>query len=653
MLVDLRSEGFEPSSGTAMLDTDGTSNLYPDQTELVAARAGGLPPLRRDVGDVESRDPLSAYPHVGPYTIRLFTDARKSEVNPGGIADGKVLSDSPPVGGYEELERRAAEGYARGANPNHIFRSAVERVVTYENVGGVMEFPEGTSAYAAALKLREHQEHTVSDGRRTYIVRHSSDGRFRREDVYPHDVWGIIKGYNATGDIGKIVDVADILARESLRKGYPSNGVIVDEKGDTPNYFDGRTQRPSLFYIIRVLGEHYGDEAYTHPPYLRAMERLWEHFNPAPDLLATQNRGSFHAYQRGGVTPEGWPFSIWGDDTNNGKRYEDYLPRLECVKEDLETAELAAKRAAPADRARVRAETYVHIAAAAGSGRDFDQDRWADGKDLSYINTTNIIPLDLQCEMADAAEVLSYAWSAVRRQAEARGDFQTAKQAYIKELYYADNREARFKFIRKYGIDPQTGVPHDVELLNPTASYDSLRTYSGFRRTPIISSTNTMAPIYSGALDLRLTMAAKRAAERELLDRGGLASTNSRRRDRGQWAGDEAWMIDQREAACATAHGSARFMDESPDDAEELIEFGEKIQTRAINAVQRRLDLTHTFPEHWNARDPDEVPAASEYPHQPNLAMTAEGTVELIHTNLRQKAAKLAPSAGRFVVARS
>jgi hypothetical protein len=550
-------------NGHATLDTAPVTELFDEGPELPLDES--LPRLRHDIGDVGEIHPRVAPPHthVGHATIRLLVDVIKSETNPDGIRDGKEaadgLADSQLVGDYNDLEGRIVDGYAQGKHPNQIYREVAGEPVNYENTSGVMVFPPGMPAYAAAMELRGHQERIVSDGRREYTIRNASDGRFRREHAYPHDVRGIGKGLMATGNIDKVVDLLDIQVRDTLRNGHPSNGIIIDKKEGSLNYFDSRSQRNSMFYLIRLLGEHYGEDVFVHEPYLQAMESLWEHFNPPFPAEMQRATGRFVGYRRGILTPEGWPLSRWGDDTNNGKLHEEYLPRLEMAKADLKTADEAASRVAPQDRARVRAETLVSIQAAAESGRDFDLDRFAGGKDISYIETTNIIPIDLQCELADAAEVLALSWDIYRRRAEARGDTQGAQYALQKVIYYTDDRSMRIKAINKYGYNKKTGGFHDIRLSHSSASYDSLSTFDDYQQTDVISSSNNMAPLLSGATSLERSLSAKRIAERELLDRGGLASTNSHSSKHGQWAGDEAWMIDQCEAASGSAHAAARF----------------------------------------------------------------------------------------------
>lgn len=615
-----------------------------------------LPRLRNDIGEIHPRV-APPHTHVGRATVQLLVDVIKSDENPGGIKDGKEaadgLADSQLVSDFKELEGRIATGYAEGRHPNQIYRDVAGEPVNYENSGSVMVFPPGAPAYEAAIDLRGHQERKVSDGKREYSVRNASDGRFRREDAYPHDARGIGKGLMATGDIDKVIDLLDIQVRDTLRNGHPSNGIIIGKKEGSINYFDSRSQRNSLFYLVRLLGERYGEEVFVHEPYLQAMEMLWEHFNPQfpDDFRQGQAPGQFVAYRRSILTPEGWPLSRWGDDTNNDKPLEEYLPRLEMAKADLLAADEAASRVAPEDRVRVRAQTLVSIQAAAESGRDFDLDRFAGGRGISYIETTNIVPIDLQCELIDAAEVLALSWEIKRRHAEASGNDAGAQYALQKVIYYTDNRAMRIKAINKYGYNPRTGGFNDIKFSNPSAMYDAISTFGSYGQTGVISSANNMAPLISGATSLERSLSAKRIAERELLDRGGLASTNSRHRDHGQWAGDEAWMIDQCEAASASAHAAARWGRRSPAAAEEFLAFGDQVKDGALSAVQARLDEDHVFPEHWNARDPEGDLADSEYVHQPNLAMTAEGVIELVQTDLREKAARLAPVAGRFVIA--
>jgi neutral trehalase len=517
--------------------------------------------------------------------------------------------------------------------------------------------------YDFAIRLRKHQEVTTVNGKNEpVVVRRTCDGRYEGE-IYPLDYWTVMKGYASTNSWDRVQDGLDFFTHNILQNGYPFNGAKVAPPTEAEttdqsllvNYYAGRTQPPTYFYMVRLLGEHLGEAVYAHGPYVRAMENLWRHFNPEPELLEVQPRGQFHAFKRGGVSEEGLPFSVYGDDTNNGRKYEDYIGRLESFEEDEETARLAAERVPLEDRARVRADTLVHLLAEGETGWDMSISRYAGGIDLSHINTTNIVPIELQCMLADGAEMLAYSYGVKMLKAAEQGDYQAAATFKERHLYFTDQRTKRIEFINTYMRDPKTGAYHDLELVNPSSSYDRLRSYQSVRRTPVISAA-MLHTLYSGVTRSAMeSVMVTRIARDTLLGLGGLAVTNM---EGEQWDKPNAWASPDRAGVSGPIHASARFFHEDPELSEELAVFAEDVQAATLRGSKRAFKLTKTIVETIHAFMPWRRPRRGEYPKDlknpntpRNFSMQAEKIIDLTRMNVRERRDRLVRFAGRFAVA--
>jgi len=626
-------------------------------------------PLREGLDLVEPLPPAMVYPTIGHDGGQLL-----EEVRYGGVAvpDGKFAIDSLLLRGHRDIEALARDGYAEGRTSDEIYLAAAGEPRPYVSARPAISGTDGESMVDFALRARRHQEYVVKDGENSFTLSLTCDGRYEPE-IYQLDLWSVVKGLASTGEIGQVQDIADFDTRQILKHGYPFNGIrVMGRDGGDPskdaNYYAFRSQSPTYPYMIRLLGEYGGDDVYGHEPYVRAMELLWKHFNPEPALLASNHRGQFRAFHRGGLSPEGLPFSVYSDDTNNGRAFKDYTSaRPESHWEDVRTAREAAARAAPEDRERVFGETLVHLAGAAEWGWDMSASRqtWRTnlatgiqegGNNLRNINTTNIIPLELQCMLADAAEVLAYSHQVLRKRAEARGDMPTAQRHYERELYYTDNRQKRLEFIKTHMTDPETGIPHDLELVGPSGPYDSLRVYKGARRTPVVSAA-IMNTLYSDAtIDADQALTVLETAEERLYGPGGLAVTDTLPEEPEQWDSVNGWTTPERVGICGPVHAAAKY----PSHASRFLDSAKDLRRRALHGSDTAYQRTRTLVETINTANPNKRPIGGEYPKDVqdpgtprNFAMRREHVIDLAGLDLDVKYQKLVPVAGRFVVANS
>ena len=186
-------------------------------------------------------------------------------------------------------------------------------------------------------------------------------GRFR--EVYYWDSYFSLLGVAESGRASVIDDMVKNFAYLINTYGHVPNG--------TRTYYLSRSQ-PPFFYAMVALTEP-KDTAAAFARYLPELRKEYSFWMDGEDRAK-----SGAPYRRVVAMPDGARLNRYWDDRA--------VPRDESFREDVATARASTR---PAD------VVYRDIRAAAESGWDFSS-RWlADGKTLASIETTNIIPVDL------------------------------------------------------------------------------------------------------------------------------------------------------------------------------------------------------------------------------------------------------------------
>jgi alpha,alpha-trehalase len=186
-------------------------------------------------------------------------------------------------------------------------------------------------------------------------------GRFR--EIYYWDSYFTMLGLKESGEIDMIADMIKNFA------------YLIDSYGHIPNgnrtYYLGRSQPPFFSVMVSLLAEIQGDSIYQEfLPYLEKEYRFW--MDGADKIKPGQ------AYRR---------LVMLKDGTLLNRYWDDYpAPRQESYREDLLTAEQSGRN---------KIEMYRHLRAGAESGMDFSSRWFADKKNIATIETTDILPVDL------------------------------------------------------------------------------------------------------------------------------------------------------------------------------------------------------------------------------------------------------------------
>lgn len=260
-------------------------------------------------------------------------------------------------------------------------------------------------------------------------------GRFR--EVYYWDSYFTMLGLQVSG-------------RKDLIRGMVQNFAhLIHTVGFIPNgnrsYYNTRSQPPFFSLMVKVLAEEEGDEVFKE--FLEPMEKEYQFWMAGQDKLSAPKSSHRRVVKLAG----GEILNRYWDDSDT--------PRTESYKEDVELAENTKREAS---------QLYRDLRAACESGWDFSSRWFRDGKDLSSIHTTEIIPVDLNSLLYHLEATLAMAY-------EMQGDSK-------KTAFYKSTGEARKKAINKYCWDAAGEFYTDYDYLSnwPKKSYSLAGAYPLF-----------------------------------------------------------------------------------------------------------------------------------------------------------------------------
>lgn len=255
----------------------------------------------------------------------------------------------------------------------------------------------------------------------SYIV---PGGRFR--EIYYWDSYFTMQGLAASGRYDLIENMLDNFA------------FLIDKYGHIPNgnrnYYLGRSQPPYFALMVELLHGKKGDAVYKK--FLPALEKEYRFWMDGADgKLKTQS-----AYRRVVKLPGGAVLNRYYDDYN--------APRQESYREDVETA----KRYTGTD-----GKAFVNLRAGAESGWDFSSRWFQDTLHLHTIETTNIIPVDLNSLLYKVETVLMHAAKAAGQEDKSKSYAAAAERRRAALLYFCWDEAAGFFFDYDFTEKQRTG----------------------------------------------------------------------------------------------------------------------------------------------------------------------------------------------------
>ncbi|WP_288072781.1 alpha,alpha-trehalase TreA [Hydrotalea sp.] len=164
---------------------------------------------------------------------------------------------------------------------------------------------------------------------------------------------------------------------------------LINTFGHIPNgnrtYYLSRSQPPFFCLMVELLAAKKGTHILLD--YLPTIEKEYAYWMDGADQLSEIQS----TYRRVVLLENGAVLNRYWDD--------DDTPRPEAYKEDTHLAQQVAGATAN--------EIYRHIRAAAESGWDFSSRWFTDAQNMATIETTHIIPVDLNCLLLFIEETLA------------------------------------------------------------------------------------------------------------------------------------------------------------------------------------------------------------------------------------------------------
>jgi alpha,alpha-trehalase len=244
-----------------------------------------------------------------------------------------------------------------------------------------------------------------------YIV---PGGRFR--EIYYWDSYFTMLGLQVSKRTGMIENMLDNFA------------YLINETGFIPNgnrtYYLGRSQPPFFALMIQLLAEEKGDSVFTK--YQGALEKEYEFWMTGEmEVNARQTSCNHVVWVNGNILNRYW-------DSKETARPEAY-------QEDVHIAAAAV---------REKKETWRNIRAAAASGWDFSSRWFKDNLQMATIQTTQLIPVDLNCLLLYMEQTLLHMYQLQQDDTKAALFNTTISKRItaIQDLCWNENRGCYFDF---------------------------------------------------------------------------------------------------------------------------------------------------------------------------------------------------------------
>jgi alpha,alpha-trehalase len=266
---------------------------------------------------------------------------------------------------------------------------------------------------------------------------------------------------------------------------------LIDTYGHVPNgtrnYYLSRSQPPFFYAMVGLLSPQ--DPAVSYARYLPELRREHAFWMQGEAGL---KRGIAH--RRVVAMPDGAVLNRHWDDADT--------PRDESYREDTELARSSGRNAP---------QLYRDLRAAAESGWDFGSRWFADGKTLATINTTEIIPIDLNSLLFGLEQAIK------------AGCARAKDTACVSE--FTQRAAARRKAVNRYLWDAADGVYRDYGWVKQA-------------QVPRISAA-TVYPLFVGMADKAQAAAVARTISRDMLKAGGIVTSTLTTGQ--QWDAPNGW----------------------------------------------------------------------------------------------------------------
>lgn len=350
----------------------------------------------------------------------LYEDVQMSEI----FSDSKYFVDCVPLSAAENiLSKYEAEKKIEGfdlkkfvqthfrlpAEPDNSYRSADKPLTEHLSL-----------LWDVLTRTPDEQGGTLISLPNKYIV---PGGRFR--EVYYWDSYFTMLGLQ----VSKRVDII-----ENMISNF---AYLIDTVGFIPNgnrtYYLGRSQPPFFSLMLGILAEEKGNDVLLN--YQSQLEKEYAFWMDGAENVSAENP----AHRRVALMPDGNILNRYWDDHDT--------PRPEAFTEDKHIAQQSGRNIS---------EVYRDIRAAAESGWDFSSRWFRDESNMQTIQTTQLLPVDLNCLLLFLEQMLANIYGK-RSPGLSRDMSQKAHNRKNAIQQYCWNEELGFYFDYHFIDQKQTG----------------------------------------------------------------------------------------------------------------------------------------------------------------------------------------------------
>jgi alpha,alpha-trehalase len=407
----------------------------------------------------------------------LYRAVEMAQIFPDQKTFADAIPTAPPATILKDYAARKGQpGFSLHDFVMAHFREPVLKTVSYNRRPGetvsqyiedlwqlLLRKPDETEAYSSLLPLPA-----------PYIV---PGGRF--SEIYYWDTYFTMLGLEQDGKTQLADDMVRNIASLIGRYGHMPNG--------NRSYYLSRSQPPFFSCMVDLIAKRDGTGVYaTYLPAMRAEYDFW--MQGAASLKPGQAHRNVVRLADGTRLNRFWG----GRDT----------PRDESYLEDVETAKAAH---------RPPAQVYRDLRAGAESGWDYSSRWFADGKTLTTVDTTAILPVDLNSEMFHLESDLAYAYRLTGNTAEAK--------------VFAGRAATRAAAIRRLMWDAKAGDFTDYN-------------WQTRQQTHVVSAA-TVVPLFFHVATPDEAQAVAGAVRAQLLEPGGIRTTTTHTGQ--QWDAPNGW----------------------------------------------------------------------------------------------------------------
>jgi alpha,alpha-trehalase len=384
-----------------------------------------------------------------------------------------------------------------------------------------------------------------------YIV---PGGRFR--EVYYWDSYFTMLGLRESGETGMIENMVNNFAYLISRYGHIPNG--------NRTYYLSRSQPPFFSLMVELLAKKEGDSIYAQ--YLGTLQSEYDYW-----------------MDKTGVTRH--VVRLPGGDKLNRYYDQETRPRQESFAEDSALGKENKGKNAYSNKKN--AVLYRNLRSGAETGWDFSSRWFADGKNISTIRVTDLIPVDLNSLLFHLELTLAKAYR--------------ASGNLLMERVYQQLADKRKNAINKYLYNSADGWYYDYSISKKARDHE--KTIAGF------------TPFFFEIAPKEYSQRAATTIKRQFLKPGGILTTL--RNSGQQWDAPNGWAPLQ----WMTIKGLENYGYNS---------LAKETATRWIHLNIKVYQATGKLMEKYNVADTTLKAGGGEYPTQDGFGWTNGVLISLI-----------------------